>query len=112
MINVHEAQLISFLTSLIGRQLTSNELYDLDVYLSNMGRSINSMTLNSLLGAMSDGTNKIHAIKYYRSLTGMTLVESKNAVERYWNAAAPASPEPIVGDWKSLTSPDTHGYHD
>lgn len=37
-----------------------------------------------LMALMVEGTKKIDAIKEYRAITGMGLIESKNSVERYW----------------------------
>jgi len=42
--------------------------------------------VEQLMALMASGTEKIEAIKCYRSITGMGLKESKDAVERYWPA--------------------------
>ena len=44
----------------------------------------NAATLNALLYAMHAG-QKIEAIQQYRDLTNEGLMESKDAVERYWS---------------------------
>jgi ribosomal protein L7/L12 len=40
--------------------------------------------VDELLRRMAEGTHKIEAIKAYRVLTGASLKESKDAVEKYW----------------------------
>ncbi len=40
--------------------------------------------VDELLRCMAGGTEKIQAIKAYRTLTGVGLKESKDAVEKYW----------------------------
>lgn len=42
--------------------------------------------VNQLILLMVEGTHKIDAIKEYRTLTGCGLLESKNAVEKYWRS--------------------------
>src|SRR5258708_4268011 len=41
-------------------------------------------TVDRLMMLMNEGTQKIEAIKAYRTLTGLRLYEAKNTVEKYW----------------------------
>lgn len=40
--------------------------------------------VDRLMMLMNESTQKIEAIKTYRTLTGMGFKESKDAIERYW----------------------------
>lgn len=46
--------------------------------------------LNNLMSLMNEGAQKIGAIKSYRTLTGLGLKESKDAVEAHWGNSADA----------------------
>jgi ribosomal protein L7/L12 len=81
------ARLAAFFAHCSGRMLTYEELRDLDAIMSvtPQGRA-NPGSVNMLMQLMSRGDSKIEAIKEYRSLTGCTLKDSKDAVEAYWPA--------------------------
>ena len=40
--------------------------------------------IEALIKHMVEGTSKLDAIRYHRSVTGMALKESKEVVERHW----------------------------
>lgn len=62
--------------------------------------------VNELLKAMKDG-RKIEAIKAYRSLTGLGLKESKDAVEAQWNQTNKIDGQTLKQQMiESLTKPD------
>jgi Ribosomal protein L7/L12 C-terminal domain len=58
-------------------------LIDIDVSVADPVK-VDPNDVDSLLDLMAKGKQKIEAIKAYRSLTGVGLKESKDAVERYW----------------------------
>lgn len=43
-------------------------------------------TVDQLMMLMNEGTRKIEAIKVHRTLTGLGLKESKDAIEKYWKS--------------------------
>lgn len=76
------ARLISQISILRGSMLNNYDVRDIATTLDEMAASASSDSVNRLLSAMKDG-RKIEAIKEYRSITGMGLKESKDAVEMY-----------------------------
>ena len=77
------ASLISFLSSVTGREFSTSEIdviYEQVFNFKNEEVKSNFVDLSSLFSAMSEG-RKIEAIKEYRTLTGAFLKESKDAVE-------------------------------
>lgn len=75
------ARLVNWLSKRGIDELATHELQDL----FNMVRSENNCEdVNALLEAMQSG-KKIDAIKAYRTLRHTGLLESKNAVEKYWS---------------------------
>lgn len=73
----------------IGRQFNSAELSELDSLIDIAVPEIpqgkaDAEQLERLMFLMAQGTRKIEAIKYHRTLTGYELKESKEAVEKYW----------------------------
>ena len=84
---VNFARLASVLSTIAGRSLSEEELRELDIFISHCGLGrCDPDVVNTLMQRMRRGDSKIEAIKAYRSLTGLGLVESKNAVERHWPA--------------------------
>ena len=79
------ARLASFFTHCAGRALSYDELRDLDALLSITPQGkVHAGSVNMLMQHMRDGKSKIEAIKEYRSLTGASLKDAKEAVEAYW----------------------------
>ena len=77
------ASLISFLSSVTGREFSTSEIdiiYEQVFNFKNEEVKSNFVDLNPLFSAMSEG-RKIEAIKEYRTLTGVFLKDSKDAVE-------------------------------
>jgi len=52
--------------------------------------------VDRLLMLMAQGQQKIEAIKQYRTMTGSSLKEAKDAVERHW-VAKPIMPGMLTG---------------
>lgn len=81
-LQINQAAYISYVTSLVDRPLSGLEINELFESIRVMRAQANASEIDNLLFAMKD--NKfIEAIKSYRSLTGMGLKESKDAIERY-----------------------------
>lgn len=90
-------------------QLTSfdvediDNIIDFDVPQPEVGKS-DAAVVDAMLKAIADG-RKIDSIKAYRTLTGLGLKESKDAIEAYWlRQPAPAKP----GVKTMLDCIDTH----
>lgn len=49
---------------------------------------IDNINLEDLMLHMANGTNKIYAIKSHRALTGMSIKDSKDVIEKYWRVEA------------------------
>jgi ribosomal protein L7/L12 len=81
------AQLASMLSVIAGRSFSAEDLREIDVLISNagVGRS-DPFVVNTLMQHVRSGASKIEAIKAYRTLTGLGLRESKDAVEANWPA--------------------------
>lgn len=82
------ARLIGYLSQFIA--LNDRNMQDIDdmidINVEPVALPINLSAVDGLIQCMAGGTQKIEAIKYYRSLTGYGLKESKDAVEKCWNA--------------------------
>ena len=78
------ARLISQITHVTREILEEFTIKEIAVTVDSFSAGASISSINQLLAAMRDG-RKIEAIKEYRSLTGMGLKESKDAVEMYWN---------------------------
>lgn len=80
------ARLISYITSVMtnDESLREHQVEDIAEYVSacNEPAKATEAEINNLLAAMKDG-KFIEAIKCYRSITGLGLKESKDAIERY-----------------------------
>ena len=61
-----------------------DDLIDIEVPEPQIVRPSNE-NVERLMALMVEGTKKIDAIREHRTITGMGLKESKDAVERYWN---------------------------
>lgn len=77
------ARLISEITGLRGRSLNRTEIESVAETVNSLAAGMGGDIVDRLLAAMRNG-QKINAIKEYRSLTGLGLKESKDAVELYW----------------------------
>jgi ribosomal protein L7/L12 len=83
------ARLIGAITNIANRTMSVDEIDCID-YLTEINVEpvsvpyADAAIVNDLLKAMKDG-QKIAAIKAYRSLTGLGLKESKDAVEAQWS---------------------------
>jgi ribosomal protein L7/L12 len=60
----------------------------IDIHVEAKPTLANPDRVEDLLKLMNDGRQKIEAIKVFRDLTGAGLKESKDAIERHWNAKA------------------------
>ena len=78
------ARLVSVIGTFMNRQLSYEELRELDATVSVSSVRSDPFVVNTLMKHMRSGESKIEAIKAYRALTGMPLKESKDAVEAYW----------------------------
>lgn len=78
------ASLISFLSSLNGRDFAEADIRVIDGMINEGSQVglVSSEKLNFLMGSIRIN-NKIEAIKAYRAMTGQGLKESKDAVEKY-----------------------------
>ena len=87
--------LVGRLSANLGRPFVLGEIEALSEYIDQQYKPattttyVNDASVNNLLHAIQ-GQRKIEAIKEYRSLTGIGLKESKDAIEKYW-------PKDIVG---------------
>jgi hypothetical protein len=61
-----------------------DELIEFEVPVPQVMPNVNPSDIDLLMAFMASGTQKIEAIKAYRTLTGAGLKEAKDAVERYW----------------------------
>lgn len=61
----------------------------------------NPAEVDELLYLMVDSTRKIEAIKAYRTLTGASLKDAKESVERYWidKTTSTATLSDIIGNY-------------
>ncbi len=71
---------------------TLDEIVDIDIPVAAIIQP-SVADINMLMFLMSQGTQKIEAIKIHRKLTGYGLKESKDEVEKYW-MAKPLGTEP------------------
>jgi ribosomal protein L7/L12 len=86
---VRFATLIGFISRTAGVTFSISEIVEIDDIIDMpipeaQKVQADPVELNTLMGLMNEGALKIGAIKSYRTLTGMGLKESKDAVERYW----------------------------
>lgn len=85
------ANLVGFIVTKLSYRPNEYEIRDLSdlvgdiiaTEIEDKRLNINVEHVNALLSAIAE-CKKIEAIKQYRSLTGLTLLEAKNAVEKYW----------------------------
>lgn len=82
------ARLISAVTHLRGSELDTYQINSIASLCEQMTSKAKCEDINVLLAAMMTG-RKIEAIKAYRQITGASLKESKDMVERYAYAPAP-----------------------
>lgn len=80
-------QLVSFVSSLAGRELRGDEIEDLFNRFDN-GCNATAQDVNAMLEAIKLG-RKIEAIKMHRTLTGFGLKESKDVIELHWPHVQP-----------------------
>jgi ribosomal protein L7/L12 len=79
------ARLATFISALSGRAIPSDDLREIDMLLSASGVGrCDPVVVNTLMQHIRSGSSKVEAIKAYRTLTGLGLKESKDAVEAYW----------------------------
>lgn len=81
--NINQAKLVSFATVLADRQLQDHEINTLDMLAKTVSASCVVNEVENLMRAMREG-HKIEAIKAYRTMTASSLLDAKNAVERYY----------------------------
>lgn len=87
MTNIETARFVSAVTSFVGRPL---DTYEIEQLLNAVPASApafdatNALYARNLLDALA-GRRKIDAIKYFRSLTGDSLLGAKDAVESVMN---------------------------
>lgn len=81
--NINEAMVISFVTSLTDRMLSESEIGSLLGFVKAVSNSYSNAELETLMDAMKN-SRKIDAIKSYRAMTGAPLIDAKNAVERHF----------------------------
>lgn len=86
------ARVIAMISSRLDVDHLSNEfvadldhLIDIEVEPEKGHSSVSDV--NNLMRLMRDGTQRIEAIKVYRTITGAGLKESKDAVEAHWPVA-------------------------
>ena len=83
------ARLVAWISTQAGYHFNEDDLHDLDDLTDielpeqQIMRPSND-DIERLMALMAEGTRKIEAIKIHRSITGLGLKESKDAVERYW----------------------------
>lgn len=78
------AELISYITHLSAQSLSREQIHCVFCMLDNMGAlKTDPTSLDRLLSIMKSGS-KIEAIKEYRALTGLSLKESKDAIDCTW----------------------------
>jgi ribosomal protein L7/L12 len=81
------ARLTSIITAVAGRNLSTEDLREIDILLTHCGVGrADPAVVNTLMSHVRSGASKIDAIRAYRALTGLPLKESKDAVEAYWPA--------------------------
>lgn len=106
------ASLIGFISCRYALTVTQDdmreidEIIDIDVPVADVAYPANN-DIDMLMFLMSQGTQKIEAIKVHRKLTGMGLKDSKDAIEKYWrgktiNEAVPGN----LGDILRTVSKD------
>lgn len=80
------AAFISFLTAKSGNTFDDYQCESVAHYVDALveHQKVNASDVDALLAAMGKEGQKIEAIKAYRTLTGVGLKESKDAVEKYW----------------------------
>lgn len=83
------ARLIVMVTRFAGRTLNSEEIEAFDHICDIDAPEPQSIypkneNVEALMKHMVEGTSKLDAIKEHRTITGMPLRDSKEAVERYW----------------------------
>lgn len=88
------ARLISQITYLRGSCLNQHDIAPIADTVAELSVGGGTDSVDRLLDAMQKG-QKISAIKEYRSLTGMGVKESKDAVEKYWSVR---EPQPLAAD--------------
>lgn len=66
-------------------QLSFHEINEIDALINDANTSKPyADDINALIEVMAQGSSKIEAIKFHRSLTGYGLKESKDIIDRYW----------------------------
>jgi len=85
------AAFVSTISSTTAYQFNSYQCAEMFNSIGNMNECTTDMPVKAdpqqvddLMKWMVEGTHKIEAIKAYRTLTGLGLKESKDAVEKYW----------------------------
>jgi ribosomal protein L7/L12 len=83
------AKLVAFISGQFQVHMNSQDIEALDGLINievpmQSPAKANPAEVDELMRLMAGGTQKIEAIKAYRSLTGSMLKESKDAVEKYW----------------------------
>lgn len=83
------AAFVSYLTEKTRHYFSIEDCQDMLALINNMNETVippqaDYQTVDQLMMVMNNGTQKIEAIKLYRTLTGLGLKESKDAVEKYW----------------------------
>jgi len=83
------AQLVNFLSRHGMYELSLTEMQELDdIVQIDIPAPVNNYPdaddINRLMALMTEGTQKIEAIKLHRKLSGCGLKESKDMVEKYW----------------------------
>jgi ribosomal protein L7/L12 len=84
------ALLIAYISNIVSRQsIDSTDISKLDDLIdievpAQVANIVKCSDVDQLMALMNEGTRKIEAIKAYRTLTGVSLKESKDTVEKYW----------------------------
>lgn len=79
--------LMSFISNKTDRVLCYHDSDEILQMISDMveqSEPVNLFNIDQLMKYMHEGMSKIEAIRAYRTLTGLGLKESKDAVEKYW----------------------------
>jgi len=98
------ARLISVISRITGYPLPVEDIEAIDHIVTvdmPQPEAVYPMTseINNLMLHMANGTQKIEAIKTYRTLTGLGLKESTDAVEKYWQPANDMSDFPVAQNY-------------
>ena len=83
--NMNDARLISFITSVANRQLNMNEISNLNDLMVDREGGSNGQDIRAMFEHMRV-YHKIDAIKLHRQMTGYGLKESKDEIEFFMSS--------------------------